>query len=136
MSPPTDEDHPLTVLVVEDDEGTRDAMLRILAAQGYQVLTAATAHDALGVLDQPLAPIDVVVLDVHLPDASGIDVCRQMRSSRPHLPVVVCSGEASPDEVADLLRLGAFRYFTKPISVDELLATVEAALDRQDAGTG
>jgi DNA-binding response OmpR family regulator len=117
-----------TVVLIEDDEPTAMAMTRILVAEGYLVLTAASAHDAMGTLRQPLSPIDVVILDVHLPDVDGTELCVAMKKLYPNLPVIVCSGEASPGEVARLLELGAHRYFQKPIAPDELLATVEAAL--------
>jgi DNA-binding response OmpR family regulator len=117
-----------TVLVVEDDDLVRDTMTRILVAEGYLVLTAQSGHDAIGTLRAPLSPIDVVLLDVHLPDVSGIDLCARLRTLHPKLPVVVCTGEADPEEAARLLALGVHRYFRKPIAVDELLATVEAAL--------
>jgi len=129
-SPVRDADQP-TVLVVEDDEIARNTMAKVLVREGYLVLTAATGHDAMGMLRTPLSPIDVVVLDVHLPDVSGIDLCARIRQLHPSLPIVVCTGEARPDEGAQLLSLGVSRYFLKPMSVDELLATVEAALTEQ-----
>jgi DNA-binding response OmpR family regulator len=120
--------HTPTVLVVEDDDHARFAMAAVLAGEGYLVLTAATARDAVEALRAPPSAVDVAVLDVHLPDVSGTDLCRHLRASRPGLPVIVCKGEASPAEGAELLRLGAHRYLRKPVSADELLATVEAAL--------
>jgi two-component system nitrogen regulation response regulator NtrX len=120
--------HQPTVLVFEDNELTTMGIATTLVNEGYLVLTAATGHDALESLRQPLSPIDVVILDVHLPDASGIDICARLRELYPHLPVIVCTGEATPEEVVQLLRLGVHRYFQKPISPDELLAAVEAAL--------
>ena len=90
------EERPPTVLIVEDDDTTRFAMTEILVQEGYLVLTAATGHDALGMLHQPLAPIDVVLLDVHLPDVNGIELCTRLRELYPHLPVIVCTGEAEP----------------------------------------
>ena len=120
--------HEPTVLLVEDDDNVRFAMAALLAQEGYQVLTAATAHDALGVLRTPSSPIDVVLLDVHLPDASGIDICARLCELHPGTPVIVCTGEATPEEAAELLRLGARRYLQKPVTPDELLATVEASL--------
>jgi DNA-binding response OmpR family regulator len=117
-----------TVLLVEDHEPIRDAVARILVREGYLVLTAGSGHDAMGQLRTPLSPIDVVLLDVHLPDVSGINLCARMREMYPGLPVIVLSGEAEPLEVAELLELGVHRYFRKPIAIDELLATVEAAL--------
>jgi len=128
MSEPVKARHQPTVLVVEDDEATRDLMTRILVAEGYLTLTAESSHDALSILHAPLEPIDVVILDVHLPDVSGIELCARIKELRPNLPVVVCTGEAEIEEAARLLELGVHRYFRKPIAVEELLATVEAAL--------
>lgn len=120
--------HQPTVLIVEDDDAVRFSMTVLLAQEGYLVLTAANGHDGLATLRQPLSAIDVVVLDVHLPDLSGIDLCARLRELYPHLPVIVCTGAATPEEVAQLLHLGAHRYLQKPVTADELLATVEAAL--------
>jgi DNA-binding response OmpR family regulator len=128
MISPLTQNHQPTVLLVEDDELVRDAMYLTLVREGYLVHTAATGHDAIGLLKTPLSPIDVVLLDVQLPDVSGIDLCARLRELHPNLPVVVCTGQAGPDEMAELMKLGIHRYFCKPIAMDELLATVEAAL--------
>jgi two-component system nitrogen regulation response regulator NtrX len=117
-----------TVLLVEDDTDLRFSMAAVLVREGYLVLAAGSAHDAMGLLRSPLAPIDVALLDVHLPDASGLDLCARLRELHPPVPVIVCTGEATPEEAAELLRLGAHRYLHKPVSADELLATVEASL--------
>jgi DNA-binding NtrC family response regulator len=117
-----------TVLLVEDDDDFRFAATRLLAGEGYLVLTAATIRDALGVLRAPLSPVDVAVLDVHLPDASGLDLFPLLRRRFPRAPVIVCTGEATPEEAAELVRLGAHRYLRKPVSPFELLAAVEACL--------
>jgi DNA-binding response OmpR family regulator len=126
-SPPADKHQP-TILLVEDDETTRDAMAAVLVREGYLVLTAGSGHDAISILHAPLSTIDVILLDVHLPDINGTDLCARVRQLQPDIPVIVCSGEAEPLEVAELLRLGVRRYFQKPMAIDELLATVEANL--------
>jgi CheY-like chemotaxis protein len=131
MSEPIKARHQPTVLLVEDDEATRDLMTKILVAEGYLTLTAESSHDALSILHAPLEPIDVVILDVHLPDVSGIDLCARIKELRPNLPIVVCTGEAEIEEAARLLEMGVHRYFRKPIAVEELLATVEAACRRE-----
>lgn len=128
MISPTVTPHQPTVLLVEDDDLVRDAMFQTLVREGYIVQTAASGHDAIGLLKTPLSPIDVVLLDVKLPDVSGIDLCTKLREFYPQMPVVVCTGQAGPEEVAALMKLGVHRYFCKPIAMDELLATVEAAL--------
>jgi DNA-binding response OmpR family regulator len=122
------EQHQPTVFLVEDDEATRFAMATLLVREGYLVLTAGTALDALRTMREPLSRIDVMLLDVHLPDGSGIDVGARLRELQPGTPVIVITGEATPEEAAQLLRLGAHRYLQKPVSPDELLATVEASL--------
>jgi DNA-binding NtrC family response regulator len=128
MAPPSAKKHQPTVLVVEDDEATRNVMTKILVREGYLALTAESGHDAMSILHAPLEPIDVVLLDIHLPDVSGIDLCVKIMQQYPSVPVVVCTGYAEPDEVAKLMEMGVHRYFRKPIARDELLATVEAAL--------
>jgi DNA-binding response OmpR family regulator len=114
--------------LVEDDDLVRDAMTRLLVREGYLVLTAATGHDAMGLLRTPLLPINVVVLDVNLPDVSGIDLCARLREFHPNLPVVVCTGCTEPEELAHLLNMGIHRYFCKPVAMEELLATVGAVI--------
>jgi DNA-binding response OmpR family regulator len=128
MSSPEPDRHTPTVLLVEDDEPTRLAMAGWLAREGFNVLTAANGHEAAGHLEQPLEAIDVAVLDVGLPDVDGIALCQRLRETHPGLPVVVCTGGATPAEAARLLELGALRYFQKPVNPDELLSAVEALL--------
>jgi DNA-binding response OmpR family regulator len=117
-----------TLLLVEDDELVRDAMTRLFVREGYLVLTASTGHDAIGLLRTPSSTIDVVLLDIGLPDVSGAALCARLRQLFPTLPVVVCSGAASPEEAAELRRLGIMHFFCKPIALPELAAAVRAAL--------
>jgi DNA-binding NtrC family response regulator len=121
-------EHQRTVLLVEDDEDTLFAIDKLLTREGYLVLTAESGHDAIGMLKKPLSPIDVVLLDVHLPDVEGTALGARMRELRPALPIVVCTGEAEPEEVAALIRLGAVHYLPKPLRADELLTAVQRAL--------
>jgi CheY-like chemotaxis protein len=116
-----------TLLVVEDDEMVRDAMTRLFVREGYLVLTASTGHDAMGLLRTPATRVDVVLLDIGLPDVSGADLCARMRQFFPHLPVVVCSGAANSEEIEELRRLGVTRFFSKPIALPELVAAVGSA---------
>ena len=120
-----------TLLLVEDDELVRDAMTRLFVREGYMVLTASTGHDAIGVLRTPSSTVDVVLLDVGLPDVSGADLCARLRQFFPHLPVVVCTGAASPEEAAELRQLGITHFFCKPISMPELSAAVRTALQER-----
>jgi DNA-binding response OmpR family regulator len=122
--------HQPTLLLIEDDELVRDAMTRLFVREGYLVLTASTGHDAIGVLRTPSSHIDVVLLDVGLPDVSGADLCARLRQFFPHLPVVVCTGAASQEEADELRRLGIAHFFCKPIAMSELVAAVRSATPR------
>jgi DNA-binding response OmpR family regulator len=128
MNAPLSPDHQPTVLLVEDDELVRDALARILVREGYLVLTAATGHDAIGLLRTPASPIDVVLLDVGLPDVSGADLCARLREFFPQMPVVVCTGAAEPEEIRELERLGVSRFYSKPIAMEELVSGLRSAL--------
>lgn len=128
MSSPALPNSQPTVLIVEDDELVLDAMTRMLVREGYLVLTAAGGHDAISLLHTPLQPINVVVLDVNLPDVSGINLCARIRELHPDMPVVVCTGSTDPADLAELLKMGIYRCFHKPVAMEDLLASVEAAL--------
>jgi len=125
--------HQITLLVVEDDETLRDALACILVHEGYMVLTAATGHDAMGLLRTPLSPIDVVLLDVNLPDVSGVDLCARLREIYPQLPVVVCTGQAEPEDIAALHKLGVRSCLSKPVAMDELVAAIEGFVPLKDS---
>ena len=117
-----------TVLVIEDNEHVRCYLAELLVREGYLVLTAATARDALAMLRHPFTAIHLVILDVRLPDVSGTELCARLREFDRNLPVIVCTGEATPEDGGRLLGLGIHRYFVKPVSPAELLASVAAAL--------
>jgi two-component system, OmpR family, KDP operon response regulator KdpE len=115
------------VLLVDDDVTLRRTLGIGLRAAGHDVLVAADGRTALQALreDRP----DVVVLDLGLPDLSGVEVLRRLRSWST-IPVVVLSARAESTEKVEALDLGADDYVTKPFGMDELLARVRAAARR------
>ncbi len=117
-----------TVLVVEDDELIRDGLAAVLVHAGYLVLTAGTGHDAIGLLRTPLSPVDILLLDVQLPDVNGVDLCTRMREIFPKLPVVVCSGDTSSGERAALRKLGIQGFLQKPVDMEQVIAALAKAL--------
>ena len=117
-----------TVLLVEDDELVLDAMTRTLVRQGYLVLSARGGHDAMSLIYTPLRPINVVVLDLNLPDVNGVDLCARIHELHPQLPVVVCTGRTDPADADGLINMGVRRYFHKPVRMADLLASVEGSL--------
>jgi two-component system KDP operon response regulator KdpE len=115
------------VLVVDDDPTLRRTLEIGLRAEGHEVLIAADGRTALQALqeDHP----DIVVLDLGLPDVSGVEVLRRLRAWST-TPVVVLSARAESTEKVEALDLGADDYVTKPFGMEELLARVRAAARR------
>lgn len=115
-----------SVLVVDDDPALLGAVTITLRAHGWDVRTAATAAEAL---TAARTPVDVILLDLGLPDADGLTVIPQLRALGP-TPVVVLSARwHEPDKVA-ALDAGADDFVTKPFGTEELLARLRAAVRR------
>ena len=115
-----------TILVVDDEPGVRTTVREVLEDERYRVLVAEDGQTALDLLD--VDPVDLVVLDVWLPRVGGMDVLGRIRETRPGLETIVISGHASVDMAVQALKLGAFDFVEKPISLDRLLASVRNAL--------
>ena len=118
------------VLVVDDEPQILRALRTSLRAAGYEVETAETADQALTLL--AANPPDAVVLDLVLPDGSGTDVCRELRTWS-SVPVIVLSVVGDEAEKVAALDAGADDYVTKPFGLEELLARLRAAMRRADA---
>jgi DNA-binding response OmpR family regulator len=119
------------ILVVEDDAGIATGLARALGSEGYAVTAASTGADALRLaLAEPDAPPDLVLLDLGLPDADGIEICQRLVAARPACPVVVLTARAAELDLVVGLDAGAVDYITKPFRLAELLARVRAHLRR------
>jgi DNA-binding response OmpR family regulator len=116
------------ILVVEDDHTVQKALKRLFTSNGYNVEIAPTGTAGLELFRS--APPSAVVLDLRLPGTSGQDVCREIKSKAPTLPVIVLSANADVVDKVLLLELGADDYVTKPFSPRELLARVQASMRR------
>ncbi len=114
------------ILVVEDDPAVQKALRRLFETEGYSV---ETQNDGRAALDSfQTSPPAAIVLDLRLPKVSGRDVCKEIKSLAPTLPIVVLSAASDVSDKVLLLELGADDYVTKPFSPRELLARVRAAL--------
>ena len=115
------------VLVVDDEPQILRALQLKLRTAGYAVETAATAEEAL--MKAAMRPPEAIILDLLLPDGSGTEVCRELRTWST-VPIVVLSAVGEESEKIAALDAGADDYVTKPFSGDELLARVRAQLRR------
>ncbi len=118
------------ILVVDDEPQILRALTTSLRGAGYDVLQAATGGEALSAV--AVRPPDAVVLDLILPDISGIEVCRQIRA-RSELPIVVLSAVGEERTKVEALDAGADDYVTKPFGLEELTARLRAVLRRVPA---
>jgi two-component system response regulator RegX3 len=123
--PPRDS-RPL-VLVVDDEESYRQALASGLTREGFTVESAGDGHEALRVFHR-VHP-DLVLLDVMLPDLSGIEICQQMRAFRP-VPIIMVTARDSEVDIVLGLELGASDYVAKPFRLRELVARMRAVLRR------
>ena len=115
------------ILVVDDEPQILRALTTNLRGAGYEVLRAATAEEALAAAAARLP--DAVVLDLVLPDGSGVDVCRELRSWST-VPIVILSAVGEEGQKVEALDAGADDYVTKPFGMGELLARLRAAMRR------
>jgi two-component system response regulator RegX3 len=114
--------------VVEDEESFSDALSYMLRKEGFEVSVAATGTGALTEFDRTGA--DIVLLDLMLPEMSGTEVCRQLRT-RSHVPIIMVTARDSEIDKVVGLEIGADDYVTKPYSPRELVARIRAVLRRQ-----
>jgi two-component system response regulator RegX3 len=116
------------ILVVEDEESFSDPLSYLLRKEGFEVAVAETGPAALTEFDR--AGADIVLLDLMLPELSGTEVCRRLRS-RSQVPIIMITARDSEIDKVVGLELGADDYVTKPYSPRELVARVRAVLRRR-----
>lgn len=124
---------PVRVQIVEDDEGMSRALRVNLQARGYEVTVAGDGATALASLSHN--PVDLIVLDLGLPDLDGVDVINAVRSWS-SVPILVLSARQGDADKVQALDAGADDYLTKPFSIEELLARMRATLRRASAAPG
>src|SRR5579862_8150667 len=108
----------LNLLIIDDDRAIREACRDIAQGRGFRASIADSAEHAYRLLDSE--NIDVVLLDMKLPGASGADALHEIRLHRPEAVVVVITGHGTVESAVQAMKNGAYDYVTKPFSVDEL----------------
>jgi len=115
------------IVVIDDEESVRDVVKAYLEKDGFTVYVAANGREGLALAERR-SP-DLIVLDLMLPDISGEEICREVRS-RSDVPIVMLTAKASEEERVGGLVAGADDYLVKPFSPRELVARVRAVLRR------
>ncbi len=118
------------ILVIDDEPGIRTVLNDILTDEDYQVITAEDGIEGLALLKEN--HVDLVILDVWLPQMGGIDVLKKIREEHPSLEVVMISGHANVDIAVKAVKLGAFDFIEKPLSLDKILTICRNALSLEE----
>jgi DNA-binding response OmpR family regulator len=116
-----------SLLMIEDDDAIRLALSLALEDEGYEVVQAATGSEGLRRFES--SDIDLVLLDLRLPDMSGFDVCRSLRASS-IVPIIIITAQTDTHDMVAGLEAGADDYVTKPVVPKELAARIRAMLRR------
>ena len=126
----TDERKPL-ILVVDDDPALQKLIVSLLTRGGMDSVSAMNGVEARDVLNQETLP-DLILLDLMLPEISGIDLLKEFRTHAEleQIPVVILSAIADPEQIREGLSEGADRYLTKPYLANNLLNTVREVLEQ------
>ncbi len=118
----------LTILVAEDDANIRIGLTDTLESEGYEVIAAENGQMAIDFFNKE--KFDLVILDIMMPEKSGYDVCREIRTKDELIPVIMLTAKGEEIDKVVGLQLGADDYITKPFGVHELLARISAVLRR------
>ena len=119
----------ISILVVDDHKLTRDGMA-LLISEHYRCTAAASAEEAVRLLS--VLAFNLVITDIKMPGASGIDLCTYLHQVYPDTVVIAVSGLASIHDQAAAMRQGALYYIEKPLDAEKLIALVESALRCQE----
>ena len=116
-----------TILIVDDEELARQVIQRKLSGEGHRCIEASNADQALDQLKRN--PIELVILDIKMPGKSGIELLPEVRERYPDTEVIMATAVNDMDTVLQCIRQGAFDYITKPLNFEELILTVNKALE-------
>jgi DNA-binding response OmpR family regulator len=118
------------ILIAEDEPDARAGLVDVLASEGYAVDAAANGRDCIALFDQ--GGYDLALLDVMMPEKSGYDVCRHIRTRDRRIPIILLTAKSEEIDKVLGLELGADDYVTKPFGIRELLARIAAVLRRAE----
>jgi DNA-binding response OmpR family regulator len=123
----------IKILVAEDDENIRLGLKDTLESEGYRVVEARDGKEAVHLVET--GSFGLILLDIMMPEISGYDVCRKIRATDTHTPIIMLTAKGEEIDKVVGLELGADDYVTKPFGIHELLARISAVLRRSAPAT-
>lgn len=109
----------LKILIIDDDADTRELFTFTLQEEGAEVVAAASAREALAVIDR--SQFDVVVSDIQMPEEDGFFLIQQIQTSKPMMPMIAVTAFAREEDRRKILAAGFHQYLVKPVDLDDLL---------------
>jgi DNA-binding NtrC family response regulator len=123
------------ILLVDDDAHVTAALQRVLTPEGYEIISAHSAEEALKILSQK--SVDVIVSDEQMPGLSGSEFLTLVRNSYPDIVRIILTGQASMEATIRAINKGeVYRFLTKPCNRQELTTAIEHGLEQKERGTG
>lgn len=116
------------ILVVDDEQNSREGLTKILIKEGYEVVAAESGEDAL--VEAKKEDFDLIITDLRMPEVSGIDVLEKIRAKKPDIGVIIVTAYGEVNSYLKAMTLGAFEYLNKPIKLDELRRVISKALSK------
>jgi DNA-binding NtrC family response regulator len=117
------------ILIVDDEEQMRDLLVKVLEKGGYQVAVSAEGAQALAMLERE--PADLVVTDVRMPGMGGMEALRAIKELNPDIVVIIMTAFGSIDQAVQAVKDGAYDYINKPFKIEEMLLTIDKALEER-----
>ena len=118
-----------TLLIVDDELGARQS-LEVILEDDFQVLTAESGQEALEIVQKE--PVDLVLLDIHMPEMDGLEVLRKIRERDEEIDIVIVSALNLARKAVDAIKLGAYDYITKPYEPEDILSTVARVIHKRN----
>jgi two-component system response regulator AtoC len=119
-----------TILLVDDEQNTREALSIALRREGYNIIPASNGGEGMKLLEKE--PVDLIITDLMMPGVSGMDLLDFARKHRPEVMVIMITGHASVETAITAMKNGAFDYITKPIKLDEVKIIIHQATDKRN----
>jgi len=120
-----------SILIIDDDAHLRKTLTDILTAKGYKTFAAKDGAEGLSLLGEHI--VHLALVDLRLPDISGLDVLKMIRAEHPHTETIIMTGNATLDSAIEATNKGAFSYLQKPYDIDQLLLNIKRAIEKQQA---
>lgn len=118
----------VNILIIEDEKNIRDIMKKVLTREGFIVYEARSAEEGLDIIDKQL--IDLIVLDLMLPDMDGYEFTKELREASIDTPILMATARQLPEDKHKGFNVGTDDYMTKPLDMDEFILRIKALLRR------